>query len=221
MSISSGGTVHANLRMDVGTTTWQSFANNPVAKLNVETPSGDNAIIIYNTQENFAYLKFIDSQSNGSQWSRIGFSSGAGNPFVINNMGTDAIYILSSGNIGIKKTSGISYALDVTGTIRASVDVIAYSDRRVKENIITIDNALNKVTKLRGVTYTRKDIEDKSTKIGVIAQEVLEVLPEVVKKDDDGMYGVDYGKMAGVFIEAIKELENRVKELENKSCKCK
>ena len=125
-----------------------------------------------------------------------------------------------TGLMGIRKVSP-SYALDVTGTIRASADIIAYSDRRVKENIVTIDNALNKVTKLRGVTYTRKDIEDKSTKIGVIAQEVLEVLPEVVSQDDEGKYSVAYGNMAGVFIEAIKELENRIKELENKSCNCK
>jgi len=109
-----------------------------------------------------------------------------------------------------------SYPLDVTGTIRATGDVIAYSDARVKDNVKTIDYALEKTTKLRGVSYTRNDIEDKSTKIGVIAQEVLEVLPEVVSKDDEGKYSVSYGNIVGVLIEAIKELEARVKELENK-----
>ena len=109
-----------------------------------------------------------------------------------------------------------SYTLDVAGTIRATGDVIAYSDARVKDNVKTIDNALDKITKLRGVSYTRNDIEDKSTKIGVIAQEVLEVLPEVVSKDDEGKYSVSYGNIVGVLIEAIKELEARVKELENK-----
>jgi hypothetical protein len=115
--------------------------------------------------------------------------------------------------VGINKSSGISYTLDVTGTIRATSDVIAFSDRRVKENIVTVDNALNKVAKLRGVNYTRKDIDDKSTKVGVIAQEVLDVLPEVVEKDDEGMYSVAYGNMAGVFIEAIKELKAEVDSL--------
>ena len=90
-----------------------------------------------------------------------------------------------------------SYALDVSGSIRATSDVIAFSDRRVKENIVTIDNALEKVTKLRGVSYTRKDIEDKSTKVGVIAQEVLKVLPEVVSIDDEDKHSVSYGNMAG------------------------
>ena len=116
-----------------------------------------------------------------------------------------------------------SYALDVSGSIRATSDVIAFSDRRVKENIVTVDNALNKVAKLRGVNYTRKDIKDKSTKLGVIAQEVLEVLPEVVEKDHEGKYSVAYGNMAGLFIEAIKELKaevdslkQEIKELKNK-----
>ena len=108
---------------------------------------------------------------------------------------------------------GTTYRLDVSGTIRATSDVIAFSDKRVKENIITINNALDKVTQLRGVTYTRKDIDDKSTKIGVIAQEVLEVLPEVVSIDNEDKHSVAYGNMAGVFIEAIKELKAEVDSL--------
>jgi hypothetical protein len=108
---------------------------------------------------------------------------------------------------------GSTYTCDVSGTIRATSDVIAFSDRRIKENIVTVDNALDKVTQLRGVTYTRKDIDDKSTKIGVIAQEVLEVLPEVVSIDDEDKHSVAYGNMAGVFIEAIKELKAEVDSL--------
>ena len=128
---------------------------------------------------------------------------------------TPAITIIeSNGKTGIRKVSP-TYQLDVVGDIRASADVIAYSDRRVKENIRTVDNALNKVSKLRGVNYTRKDIEDKSLKLGVIAQEVKEVLPEVVMKDDEGKYSVAYGNMAGVFIEAIKELKAEVESLKN------
>ena len=118
-----------------------------------------------------------------------------------------------NGYLKIGNSNNASYHLDVEGTIRASSDVIAFSDKRVKENIITIDSALDKVTKLRGVTYTRKDIDDKSNKVGVIAQEVLKVLPEIVSKDDEGMYSVAYGNMAGVFIEAIKELKAEVDSL--------
>ena len=119
------------------------------------------------------------------------------------------------GNVGIG-TITPAYTLDVSGTIRATGDVIAYSDARVKENVETITNALDKVTSLRGVTYTRKDIDDKSEKIGVIAQEVLEVLPQVVSQDDEGQYSVAYGNMAGVLIEAIKELKSQNDTLQSR-----
>jgi|14BtaG_2_1085337.scaffolds.fasta_scaffold00284_32 hypothetical protein len=98
--------------------------------------------------------------------------------------------------------------------VTASGDVIAFSDKRVKTNIKTISNGLEKVSKLRGVSYNRTDVNDKSNKIGVIAQEVQEVLPEVVNYDNKkDLLGVDYGKMAGVFIEAIKELKAEVDSL--------
>jgi len=123
--------------------------------------------------------------------------------------------IETGGNVGIGDPTP-SYKLDVTGTIRATGDVIAFSDARVKDNVVTIDNALDKVNKLRGVTYTRNDIEDKQTKMGVIAQEVLEVIPEVVQQDDKGNYSVAYGNMNGLLIEAIKELKAEIEELKSR-----
>jgi hypothetical protein len=120
-----------------------------------------------------------------------------------------------AGNVGIGDTTP-SYKLDVAGTIRATGDVIAYSDARVKDNVVTIENALDKVTQLRGVSYNRNDVEDKTTKIGVIAQEVLEVLPEVVQQDDEGKYSVAYGNMVGLLIESIKELKAEIDELKSR-----
>jgi len=129
---------------------------------------------------------------------------------IFNSNGDICFHPSGTANIMKVKTSGIT----VTGSVTASGDVIAFSDKRVKTNIKTIDNGLQKVLNLRGVSYNRTDIDDNSDKIGVIAQEVKEVLPEVVKynKEDD-KYGVDYGKMAGVFIEAIKELKAEVDSL--------
>jgi hypothetical protein len=121
----------------------------------------------------------------------------------------------SGGDVGIGDTTP-SYKLDVDGTIRATGDVIAYSDARVKENVQTVENALSKVISLRGVTYNRNDIEDKSRKIGVIAQEVLEVLPEVVQRDNEGKYSVSYGNIVGLLIEAIKEQQNEIKKLKDR-----
>ena len=108
MSIGSGGIINvpSGARIDIGAGTWKngSYPNNPAARLNVEC-EGDNAINIYNTQENYAYLRFIDSQSNGAQYARIGWSSGSGNPMVINNMGNDAITISGTGDVGINNTN--------------------------------------------------------------------------------------------------------------------
>ena len=146
----------------------------------------------------------IRQDNGGNLQIANGTTSGLTKRFQINANG-----LVSIGNINP------GYTLDVSGTIRASSDVIAFSDKRVKENIVTVNNALDTVTKLRGVTYTRKDIDDKSTKVGVIAQEVLEVLPEVVSKDNKDMYSVAYGNLAGVFIEAIKELKAEVDSLKD------
>ena len=101
----------------------------------------------------------------------------------------------------------------MSGNLTMSGDITAYSDSRVKENIATIENALSKVLALRGVSYNRIDSDDKKTKIGVIAQETLTVVPEVVNQDNDGMYNVSYGNLAGLFIEAIKEQQKEIEEL--------
>ena len=90
-------------------------------------------------------------------------------------------------------------------------DVNSLSDVRTKENIVTVESGLDLVSQLRGVWYNKIGEEDR--KVGVIAQEVEKVLPEVVSTDGDGMKAVDYGKMVGVLIEAIKELKQEIEEL--------
>jgi hypothetical protein len=125
----------------------------------------------------------------------------------------EAFTVEEGGEVGIGDSTP-SYKLDVAGTIRATGDVIAYSDERVKENIKTIDNSLEKVNKLRGVEFNKIGEDKKS--IGVIAQEIEKVLPEVVKTDDEGMKSVAYGNVVGVLIEAIKELNKEVEELKTK-----
>jgi hypothetical protein len=105
------------------------------------------------------------------------------------------------------------------GSILAGGDITAFSDARSKDNIEIITNAVEKVQAIRGVTYTKIDSEGNDRNIrhaGVLAQEVLEVLPEVVHQDHNtGMYSVAYGNMAGLFIEAIKELNAKIVNLES------
>ena len=127
---------------------------------------------------------------------------------------------ISSGTTTMLTGSGqdASFArnLNVASAIVAGGDITAFSDARLKENISTIENALDKVDNLRGVNYNMKDSDD--AKIGVIAQEVEEILPQVVHTSDDEMQtkSVDYGKLCAVLIEAVKELKKEVDELKGK-----
>ncbi|MNL05104.1 hypothetical protein D3C87_1256850 [compost metagenome] len=97
------------------------------------------------------------------------------------------------------------------GSFVASGNIGAYSDRKHKKRIRTIKHALDLVEALRGVRYVRK--RDDRPCVGVIAQEVRQVLPEVVGTSEDGLY-VDYGNLVGPLIEAVKELAARVRALE-------
>ena len=89
--------------------------------------------------------------------------------------------------------------------------MVSSSDERLKQDIETITDALTKVETMRGVTYLRNGKKE----IGVIAQEVERVIPEVVQTGEDeyGYKSVAYGNMVGLLIEAVKELSAEVKAL--------
>jgi hypothetical protein len=125
-------------------------------------------------------------------------------------------YIHSNGGLIGFLTSGSAWALQVDngGNTTATGNVAAYSDARLKTNVRTIENALDLVNRLRGVTYDRIDSGDH--RVGLIAQEAQLVVPQVVLKDQDGMLSISYGDLVGVLVEAVKELTYRVRELESK-----
>jgi hypothetical protein len=104
--------------------------------------------------------------------------------------------------------------LTVTGSIYASGDITALSDQRYKTNVSTVSNALSMVESLRGVYFTPTS-DPTTRKIGLIAQEVEKVLPEVVVTDtgEDKKKSISYGNVVGLLIEAVKELSEQVKDL--------
>jgi hypothetical protein len=107
-------------------------------------------------------------------------------------------------------------SLNVAGSIVAAGNVTAYSDIRVKANVETIPSALDKLDQIRGVTYTRTDLDDKDQRYaGVIAQEIEAVLPEAVR-DLGNIKAVDYNATIALLIQAVKELTDKVKALEAK-----
>ena len=112
-------------------------------------------------------------------------------------------------------TAAIVESLTLThdGNLTATGNVTAFSDVTLKENIETIPNALNKVLNLRGVEFDRVDKPENPHEIGVIAQEVEEIIPEVVHTNTEGIKSVAYGNLVGLLIESIKELKAEVNDL--------
>lgn len=121
-------------------------------------------------------------------------------------LGTDNVF-----RIGGWSASNNCLQMDGSGNLTMLNNVTAYSDARLKTDVVKIENALDKVQQLNGYTYTRTDTGSKQT--GVIAQEVMKVLPEVVMGSEDTHYSVAYGNMVGLLIEAIKEQQGQINEL--------
>ena len=110
--------------------------------------------------------------------------------------------------------TALTLDMSAAGAATFNNDVTAFSDERLKTEIETINDALNKVCQMRGVSFKRTD-NDGRTSVGVIAQEIEKILPEVVREDksEDKIKSVAYGNIVGVLIEAIKELKNEIEEL--------
>ena len=119
---------------------------------------------------------------------------------------------LTGSSLTVSGAGSIGNNLTVTGSITASGNIIAYSDRRLKSDIHRIENALDKLTSIGGYTYMMNGV----TNTGLIAQEVLEILPEAVSGSEDTQYALAYGNLMGIVVEAIKELKQDVEKIKNK-----
>jgi hypothetical protein len=151
---------------------------------------------------------------NGTVTMSAGAGMTGGGAFSMNQTGSETVTMNVIGGNGITVSAdAVTMSGSYTGSFTATGDITAYSDESLKTNIQTIDGALGKVEAVRGVTFDR--IEDGSTSTGVVAQELLAVLPEAVHTDANGVHSVAYGNITGLLIEAVKELSAEVKELKN------
>lgn len=148
------------------------------------------------------------------------FSAGTITATLSGNATNISAYTINQ-NVGSSNSPTFA-GLTVNGTINATADIVAYytSDKRFKSNIQLITDAVAKVNKLNGVTWDwNEDVNEivkQSPKTGLIAQEVQEVLPEVVVERVDGYLGLDYSKMMGLMVEAIKEQQRQIEELKSR-----
>ena len=202
--------------VNIGTIGIKRVAGNPTAPTthviyleSIESIGGGDADKIMfvnktNTMENAGAINF---GSGNNTWNLQAKSVGGQ---LVNSSGriqhSGSIYLYGAGS-------------NNDGSLIADGDVTAFrqntsSDARLKTNIVTIDNGLEKVNAMRGVSYEL--LRDSTQNVGVIAQEMEEVVPEVVTTGEDGMKAVNYGALVGVLIEAVKELTQEVETLKSK-----
>ena len=141
-----------------------------------------------------------------------------------NDTATGIISITNS-TASTTKTTGalkVTGGVGISGALNVGGDVVAFasSDERLKDNIELISNPIEKVQSLKGVTWNWNDNADELQQslpnVGVIAQDVEKVLPQLVTDRDNGFKGVDYAKLTGLLIEAIKDQQKQIDELKSK-----
>ena len=162
---------------------------------------------------NFRYISSSFSsryqQSDGTHIWYIAGSGTAGNTVSY----SAPMMITTSGNLLVGTQSDNGERLYVSGSIRATGSITANSDISLKKNLLKIENALEKIEQINGYTYELK-ADDSKRHAGVIAQEIQTVLPEIVNTGNDGLMGVEYGNISALLIEAIKEQNTKIKNLE-------
>jgi hypothetical protein len=221
-----GGASNVSMRNDggsliLGNTSFPTIVNgsnvgigtvNPAFKLHVVGSSGSSAVAKFSGVSQGCYVHLDNDNAANQvaiQFNRFGTLQWIN---YVPGSSTDLRWYNSADRMTLTSVGALTCANDIT----------AFSDRRHKTNIKRIENSLDKVSLLNGYTFNRTDEDDKTRLyVGVVAQEVLEVLPEVVHKNHDGVYSVAYGNLTALLIEALKEerqkreaLETRVVRLE-------
>ena len=201
--------------VSIGTTTPYEHAN-----FHVEGTGGSFSVTNHSVRlqmkdssiARYPYMEWIDN--NGKRGMYLGWGqTGKFMTLMLENNNTLGIF---GGNVGIGKSNPLE-KFDVDGSARA-YRFKEYSDERLKENVETIENSLELITKLRGVQFEWIDqSKGEGEHFGVIAQEVEQVFPEVVHTDSEGFKSVEYSKLVVPLIEAVKALRAANVELKNKN----
>ena len=149
-------------------------------------------------------------QINGSL-NATGSLYAAGN--VSSGTNVSAPTLSSTGNTNVGGNLLVTGTISSTGAITSSGNITAYSDRSLKKDIIDLDSSLETVMKLRPVKYVMKADKLEKVQVGFIAQEVQEVIPEVVVEHDDGLLSMDYSRITAHLVKAMQEQQRLIEEL--------
>lgn len=162
--------------------------------------ASDNGYLEIYTTDNGNEPIYVRQYTNGAPTRAAVLLNAAGNTSFPGNIDSVSVSVSGTATVGALVSNG-----DVTA--------FSTSDRSIKSNIEVIQNALNKIDAISGVTFNRTDKEDEPREAGVIAQEVQAVLPEVVRVQGSGLLGVDYGKLVSLLIQGIKEQQVQIDAL--------
>lgn len=215
------------LYMGVSNTSGGNDPDGTAGEIMIRGKSSPNVQISGQTWENsdLGFIQLWGSTEDGNGWYH-------NNVFLtVSSDGTD-----EWGDLSLSKTNitgqtredmitlnGSDGSINAAGTITAA-SVTETSDKRFKTDITPLKGALDKVTSLNGYTYfwnetasEVKSISDDSQQVGVIAQEVEALFPQLVKTDSEGYKSVNYAALSAVLLEAVKELNTKVEALENEN----
>jgi hypothetical protein len=190
---------------------------------------GTNKVTVTNTAQS---LILYGNSTTGSNYMQFNDSAGTSQGYVgYGSSGNNIFYFVQfkAADFNFYLDGAVRGAISTAGTLTMQGDVIAYgspSDRRLKENIKPIESALDKVSKLQGVTFDWKEkekeydqfgkpkkLQEWKNDIGFIAQDVQKVVPELVRENENGMLSMRHQGIAPILLEAIKELKAEIDEL--------
>ena len=219
-----------NLIVKSGTTTALTFSGANVAgagTLSATTITASTGLETKNGATGAGFVKFFEDSDNGSNAVTLLGPASTGDIDITlpTQAGTVVVSNTTDGNDVQLDSLGLNTAASGTaGELRATNDITAFysSDVSLKENIVEIPSALDMVDKIRGVFFDWKDdyIESKGGEdgyfmrkrdVGLIAQEVEAVLPEIVGTRQDGIKAIKYDRLTALLLQAIKELQAKIK----------
>jgi len=164
---------------------------------------------IYNNGTNYISSQWISSNQTLSMRNT--------DIYILNNVGIGTTAPMS--NLHVQGTSYLyntvtcQDSVNVFGTLFTRGNIASLSDKSLKTELVIINDPLDKISKLNGYIYRRLDTNVIET--GLLAQDVLQIMPELVNKDNHGLLTISYGNMAGLFVEAIKTLTEKIKHMES------
>ncbi len=193
-----GGTGNNAVQMGIGT-------DNPASHLDILGTSSSTTphILINESTGSYARMRWKNTSNASTYWDVAGRTS------ALNSQGSAELnFFYNDGSLNVLKLFG-------DGDATLAGNLMENSDRRLKKEISSISGVLYKLNQLHGYYYQWKNRPSPHRQVGLIAQEVQQIFPELVREDDQGMLSVNYTKFVPLLIEGMKEQQEQIKTQQN------